>query len=72
MESTVSWGQRIGLYKICTRYIVQNMCQHETFHHRGQGDTIKKAPKWFLDREVVLLKSVACVAGAGPFFGWLL
>ena len=60
---------------------VQDMCQQETFHHRGQGDTIKKGPELetqtfgescgvkFLDREVLLFKSVACVAGAGPFFG---
>ena len=63
---------------------VQDMCQQETFHHRGQGATIKKVPNWkiqtfgeswgvkFLDREVILFKSVACVASAGPFFGWLL
>ena len=60
---------------------VQDMCQQETFHHRGQGVTIKKAPNWkiqtfgescgvkFLDREVILFKSVACVASAGSFFG---
>lgn len=24
---------------------VQDMCQQETFHHRGQGDTIKKGPE---------------------------
>ena len=60
---------------------VQDMCQQETFYHRGQGATIKKAPNWkiptfgkscgvkFLDREILLFKSVACVAGAGLFFG---
>ena len=60
---------------------VQNMCQQETFHHRGQGVTIKKASNWkiqtfrkscsvkFLDREIILFKSVACVAGTGSFFG---
>ena len=60
---------------------VQDMCQQETFHHRGQGAIIKKASNWkiqtfgenwgvkFLDREVILFKSVARVAGAGPFFG---
>ena len=60
---------------------VQDMCQQETFHHRGQGATIKKASNWkiqtfgenwgvkFLDREVILFKSVARVARAGSFFG---
>ena len=60
---------------------VQDMCQQETFYHRGQGATIKKAPNWkiptfgkscgvkFLDREILLFKSVACVGGAGLFFG---
>lgn len=60
---------------------VQDMCQQETFHHRGQGATIKKASNWkiqtfrkscsvkFLDREILLFKSVVCVASAGSFFG---